>query len=334
MNSLFISDSNRKITEVGLSCSSAKLMPIGSILLCTRATIGELAIAEKPMATNQGFKNLVCKPDVNNIYFAYLLMTLKPEMIKRAIGTTFLEISKTELGDIDVMLPSFPEQEAIAETITAFDTHIENLSALIEKKRAIRDGALEDLISGRTRLEGFGGKVTETVLLGSLQEVKRGKRLVRSQLYRNGKFPVYQNSLEPLGYYDEANCLAESAFVIAAGNAGDIGFSETAFWAADDCYYFEHSEDLCQKYLYYSLLYKQSNIYTQTRRTSIPRLSRDILEKIPLLFPHVKEQEAIASVLTSMDEEITALEAERDKIAQIREGVMDDLLTGRVRLKV
>ena len=97
---MYIENSERKITEEGLQNSSARLLPVGTIIICTRATIGDLAIAKKPMTTNQGFKNLVCKNGIHNVYLAYLLQTLKDTMVSLAIGTTFLEISKKSLSAI------------------------------------------------------------------------------------------------------------------------------------------------------------------------------------------------------------------------------------------
>ena len=170
--------------------------------------------------------------------------------------------------------------------------------------------------------------------IGVIQKVGRGRRLVRSQLKKWGGYPVYQNSMVPLGYYDDTNCESHSVFIIAAGSAGEIGFSDTAFWAADDCYYFKHCSELCQKYLYYALLREQDYLRIQSRRTSIPRLSRDVIDDLQLSLPLIDEQQAIADVLTAMDDEIKALEDERNKMIQIREGAMDDLLTGRVRLAV
>lgn len=242
-------------------------------------------------------------------------------------------INGKEYASFRIPVTTKQEEEAIAATLSSFDNHIDNLTALIEKKKTIRDGVLADLMSGRTRLAGFSGEWEETTL-GKKIDVLRGKRLVRSQLSisSSGKFPVYQNSLLPLGYHEEFNCLPESVFVIAAGNAGDIGYSKTAFWAADDCYYFEHDDNIDQKFLCYNFLNRQAEIYTQTRRTSIPRLSRDILEKIKMRIPPLAEQKAIADILTSMDTEIQNLEAERDKMQAIQAGAMEDLLTGRVRL--
>ena len=149
---MYIDDSERKITEEGVQNSSARLLPAGTILLCTRATIGDLAIARRPMTTNQGFKNLVCNPDVHNIFFAYLLRTLKPIMLSLAIGTTFLEISKRNLSSIEISVPNYPEQKAIADVLTAMDKEIKDLEDERNKMIQIREGAMDDLLTGRVRL--------------------------------------------------------------------------------------------------------------------------------------------------------------------------------------
>ena len=276
------------------------------------------------------------RTDYDSKFLFYVLQkdSFVEEVINNCTGTSYPAINPKKLGSIKICIPlDIAEQKVIAATLSSFGTHIDNLTTLIEKKKAIRDGALFDLMSGRTRLAGFSGEWEETTL-GKKIDVLRGKRLVRSQLSisSSGKFPVYQNSLLPLGYHEEFNCLPESVFVIAAGNAGDIGYSKTAFWAADDCYYFEHDDNIDQKFLCYNFLNRQAEIYTQTRRTSIPRLSRDILEKIKMRIPPLAEQKAIADTLTSMDTEIQNLEAERDKMQAIQAGAMEDLLTGRVRL--
>lgn len=152
LHSMYISDSERKITHAGLIHSSASIVPAGAILLCSRATIGELAIATQPMTTNQGFKNLICKENVNNVFLAYLLMTLKNTMIKLARGTTFLELSKANLQSITISLPPLNEQIAIADTLTALDSEIQALTSERDKISQIRDGAMNDLLTGKVRL--------------------------------------------------------------------------------------------------------------------------------------------------------------------------------------
>lgn len=152
LKGMFIGDSERKISKSGLQNSSAQILPVGAILLCSRATIGELAIAEKPMATNQGFKNLVCRDGIDNIFMAYLLLTLKEVLISKAIGTTFLEISKTALEKIKIEIPKFCEQQVIAKVLTEMDEEISALEAERDKMIKIREGAMDDLLTGRVRL--------------------------------------------------------------------------------------------------------------------------------------------------------------------------------------
>jgi type I restriction enzyme S subunit len=126
-----------------------------------------------------------------------------------------------------------------------------------------------------------GAKV-EWKTLGEVAEIKRGRRLVKSQLEEIGKYAVFQNCMIPLGYYHESNVEADTTFIISAGSAGEIGYSNVDFWAADDVYYFATPANIKNKYLYYFLLTQQSIITGQVRRSSVPRLSKTAFEKICL----------------------------------------------------
>ena len=126
----YIFDSERKITGEGLKKSSAKLLPINSILLSTRATIGETSIIKKESTTNQGFQSLVVKENYNYEFIYYLIQLLKNEMLKRSSGSTFLEISKKEVEKILIKTPNLDEQNKIAQFLSVIDKKIE----LLEKK--------------------------------------------------------------------------------------------------------------------------------------------------------------------------------------------------------
>lgn len=121
--------------------------------------------------------------------------------------------------------------------------------------------------------------------VGELISPQRGRRLVKSQLEKVGSYAVYQNSMKPLGYYYESNAQAGATFVIVAGAAGEIGFSDDAFWAADDVYFFSESDAVNNKYLYHFLLTKQHEISSQVRRASVPRLSISIVERLEIPIP-------------------------------------------------
>ena len=161
------------------------------------------------------------------------------------------------------------------------------------------------------------GRDVEWQSIANLQMLNRGKRLVRSQLEETGLYPVYQNSLTPLGYFSEKNTLPNTAFIISAGAAGEIGYSETEFWAADDCYFFKVPRDILKdKFLYYFLLTQKTKIISQVRKASVPRLGRNSVENILIPIPPLNVQAEIVRILdafTAVTAELTQ-ELAREKI--------------------
>ncbi|WP_419573407.1 restriction endonuclease subunit S [Phascolarctobacterium succinatutens] len=133
--------------------------------------------------------------------------------------------------------------------------------------------------------------------LADVVTIKRGVRLIKKELKDNAKYPVYQNSLIPLGYYDDYNCEANKTMIITAGAAGDIVYSNTKFWAADDCFYFICNRYIDDKFLYYVLMSQQRGIYSKVRKASIPRLPRIVIEKIKLPVPPLEVQREIVRIL-------------------------------------
>ena len=154
----YINATERTITDAGLKNSAATVMPAGSILLCTRATIGELKINSIPMATNQGFKNITINNSGNAEFLYYLLQTKKNCMLDLAIGSTFLEISKTALIKIPLQIPMHDEQSKIADALSDIDNLVVVLEKQIAKKKAIKQGTMQELLTGNRRLPGFSGE--------------------------------------------------------------------------------------------------------------------------------------------------------------------------------
>ena len=155
---IIISKTEKCITEDGLKNSSADVLPSGSLLLCTRATIGDSKINSIPMATNQGFKNVVPFKDTCIKYLYYLLQTKKREMLEKATASTFAEISKSALCEIPLQAPEKQEQEQIAQVLFDIDALITDLQKLIQKKKNIRQGTMQMLVTGKKRLDGFSGE--------------------------------------------------------------------------------------------------------------------------------------------------------------------------------
>lgn len=148
----YIYNTESKITESGLKSSSATLLPKGALLLCSRATIGEVRIAGNEICTNQGFKSLVAHESICNEWLYYMVHILRFKMMERAIGSTFLEISKKDLSELDIAVPTFPEQCAIAQVLSDMDDEIGQLEKKLAKCQQIKQGMIQELLTGRIRL--------------------------------------------------------------------------------------------------------------------------------------------------------------------------------------
>ncbi|MCX5867790.1 MAG: restriction endonuclease subunit S [Proteobacteria bacterium] len=148
----YLSETERTISALGLASCSARLLPAGALLLCSRATIGEVKIAAGAVCTNQGFKSLICGKNVNNEFLYYLLLTMKAQMVEKAIGSTFLEISKKDSFLLEILLPPLPEQTAIATVLSDMDAEIAALEQRLAKTRDLKQGMMQELLTGKTRL--------------------------------------------------------------------------------------------------------------------------------------------------------------------------------------
>ncbi len=143
----------RTITEDGLKNSSAKLVPKGSLLVCTRATIGEMAISEHEMCTNQGFKNLIPNKKANVDFIYYLMCFSKHKLVSKASGSTFLELSKKDFEQLRFKVPEVKEQQKIASVLTAADQEIELLEAKLAHLKYEKKALMQQLLTGKRRVK-------------------------------------------------------------------------------------------------------------------------------------------------------------------------------------
>ena len=148
------------------------------------------------------------------------------------------------------------------------------------------------------------------IKLGECIKLVRGSRLIRSQLSQDQGYPVYQNSLKPLGFHTDYNCSGNTTFIICAGAAGEVGYSKEEFWAADDCFYCKCPKTISQRYLYHVLLNKQSYLLGRVRKASIPRLSHASIESMIIPVPPIEIQERIVYILDSFTQLTAELTAE------------------------
>ena len=161
----------------------------------------------------------------------------------------------------------------------------------------------------------------EYLRLDKVANVCRGTRVVKSQLSDTG-YPVYQNCLTPMGYFERSNCNAGTTFVICGGAAGNVGYTDVDCWAADDCEFIIGSNQVINRYIYYYLMTKQNYLLSKVRKASIPRLSPNIIKELEIPVPPLPVQEEIVRILDAF----TELQAELQKRQQQYNFYRDNLL--------
>lgn len=338
LNYNIINETLEHISHEAVVRTNLKIHQPGTFLMAitgleAAGTRGRCAIVGKPSTTNQSCLalNSTDKMGTDYLYWFYNFYS-ETLAFKYAQGTKQQSFTADIVRKLPIYCPKEKsEQTRIATSLSNIDALISELGRLIEKKRAIKQGAMQQLLTGKKRLKGFSEPWVEKKL-GEICDVKRGVRVTREALTTEGQYPVFQNTNYPLGYFNKYNVAANTPFVIVGGSAGLVGFSKSNYWAADDCAYFDNCEELNLVFLYYILLLRQNEIKRHVRTASVPRLDRKNIEDIVLSTPLLSEQSSIASVLTSMDEEISALEAKKAKYEQIKQGMMQQLLTGKIRL--
>ena len=156
LSTRYISDTARKITRKGVQASSASLLPAGTLLVCTRATIGSLAIAEREITTNQGFKSLVPTPEFDSDFLYYLFSHYARQFVRFACGSTFLELSKKDFERQAFLVPSLNEQKQIARILTKNDRELFNLQETRERLTTERTALMQQLLTGKRRVNTSG----------------------------------------------------------------------------------------------------------------------------------------------------------------------------------
>ncbi|MEQ0303304.1 restriction endonuclease subunit S [Klebsiella sp. CN_Kp088] len=153
LKSRYVFNTNKTISEKGLKNSSAKMLPKGALLVCTRATIGAMAISATEITTNQGFKNLVPNSDFSVEFLYYLFMFNVKELVRKSSGSTFLELSKSDFEKITFLCPCLDEQHKIASALTTVDNVINVLQQKLDYLKQEKKALMQQLLTGKLRVK-------------------------------------------------------------------------------------------------------------------------------------------------------------------------------------
>ena len=274
----------------------------GDVLLTIVGAIGRVAVVDTDLKAL--FQRSVCVIKLDNsvaisryVFFALQSSSVQSYIQVNAHGAAQKGIYLDNVSKIVVPLPPIEVQR---EIVRILDDYTENVVELQNQLALEITARQRQYTFYRNKLLTYDSK-TRIMPLKDVAEIERGTRVVRSQLTEAGLYPVFQNALTPMGYYDKANRLGNNTFLICAGAAGQIGYSDVDFWAADDCYTFKCCEKLENRYLFHVLKNNQHRIDAQVRRASIPRISREAVGNIRIPIPPLDVQNRIVNVLDNFE---------------------------------
>ena len=271
--------------------------------------------------------------------YCFTHRVVRYQIISNATYTTRALTNGRTLSTVWIAVPPAPEQRAIAEALSDVDGLLNALEALIVKKRAIKQATMQQLLTGRTRLPGFSG-AWETKRLMEIADCLDNVRVPLNETQRatmTGPYP-YCGANGVLDYVKDY-VLDDDVILIAedGGHFDEFLSRPIAYrmrgkiWVNNHAHILKAKSDYDQGFLYFSLVHK--NILPYLSGGTRAKLNKFEMYKIEVNVPDdTDEQSAIASVLSDMDAEIDALEQRRDKTRAIKQGMMQQLLTGRVRL--
>ncbi|ADE14213.1 restriction modification system DNA specificity domain protein [Nitrosococcus halophilus Nc 4] len=321
---------SQTLNDEGLRVS--KLFPRNTLFFTIAANIGDVGVASFETACPDSLIAIFPKPNVEKRWLFNALRSQKKKFEGLATQNAQLNINLEKLNPYLLALPPLPEQRAIAAALSDLDALIAALDKLIAKKRAIKTAAMQQLLTGKQRLPGFEGE-WEVKRLGDVSVVKTGKKNNEDKA-EDGKYPFFVRSqtVERINTYSFDG---EAILVPGEGGIGSIfHYVNGKFDYHQRVYKISNfAADTNGKFIYYCLLQTfNKQAMRNSVKATVDSLRLPTFIEFEFLAPCFDEQQAIATILSDMDAEITTLEARRDKTQAIKQGMMQELLTGRIRL--
>ncbi|MGH3955937.1 MAG: restriction endonuclease subunit S [Mycobacterium sp.] len=248
-------------------------------------------------------------------------------LISNSSGTTMASLNQEILGRVHVNLPTLLEQRRAAKGLNAADDLIAALERLIVKKQAIKQGMMQQLLTGRIRLPGFVRDWTDR-RLGDVLTIRHGRNQ-RSVESSSGTVPILATGGQ-IGWADRPLYSKPSVLIGRKGTIDRPQYQDRPFWTVDTLFYTEIAADADPRFLYY--LFQTVDWRSMNEASGVPSLSSTRIEGVEVRLPDLTEQVTIRGALDDTTAEITALDARLAKVRAIKTGMMQQLLTGRAQL--
>jgi type I restriction enzyme, S subunit len=341
-------DTQKRLSKKGFSLSRS--FPKDSILfVCIGSTIGKCGVASIELTTNQQINAIFPASAFSTDYLYYTVCAAAPKVRALAGEQAVPIVNKTQFSQTEVSLPPLPEQRAIATALSDVDTLLAKLDQFIAKKRDLKQATMQQLLTGQTRLPGFSGE-WEVKRLGDVSAMGSGGTPTSSvSAYYDGDYPWVSISdmtkggkvitrtdrnLSVDGLANSAAQIFPAGTVLYAmyASLGECSIAGMPLCTSQAILGIRPQERLNGDFLYYYLNSLKSAVKSMGQQGTQANLNKGMVQAFQLGLPSANEQTAIATILSDMDTELAALEARRDKTRALKQGMMQELLTGRIRL--
>lgn len=352
LNNKIIYDVNGRITQKGYDNTGTHMLPKNCVLIGLAGqgkTRGTAAYNKVELCTNQSIAAILPNSKYESKYLYFYIDSLYDKLRLLSAGDGGRGgLNKQILQNLEIAMPPLNEQRRIASALTSIDNLISSLGKLIEKKKNIKQGAMQQLLTGKTRLKGFTEpwvyrKISEIATTSSGGTPSRSipnyyygdiKWFTTTELKDNYLYDSVEHITREALNNSSAKMFSANTILMAMYGAtiGKLGVLKEPSTTNQACCAIK-CNDIVEIFLFYILLYNRKSIIEKGCGAGQPNISQAIVNELSFLVPPCeKEQQAIATILTKMDDEITALEAKRAKYEAIKQGMMQQLLTGKIRL--
>ncbi|WP_020007164.1 restriction endonuclease subunit S [Salinicoccus albus] len=362
-NNKYLYNTEDTITEEGLNRSSAKLIPENNVLMTSRASIGKCVINKIPTATNQGFTNFISKKyKIDSEFLYYQLLFHAKHFEQLGAGSTFKEISKSELRSYNINIPKqIQEQQKIANILSTVDEMIDKTEVILTQTEKVKKGLIQKLLTKGIDHTKF--KQTEIGYIPEEWEVKQFSECINvNPTYRLKKgenvpfveMAAVQENRKEISYFSERVVGISGGSRFSIGDTlfaritpctenGKIAFveemtSQFGMGSTEFIVFSPKKDQIIPQYVYYLVRshrirdYAIKRMIGTTGRQRVPKIV--FIEELFIGLPTKKEQQKIVDILTSVDNKIIAEEQKLSQLRSLKNGLMQQLLTGKQRVQV
>jgi type I restriction enzyme, S subunit len=327
------------ISRAEAKAVGSKVVPPGSVLMSCAGELGIVALTQNEIVVNQQLHVFIPGERIDAMFLLSALSYQKDQIANYGTKTAVPYLNKNSCNSIPIPLPTLGEQRAIATALSDVDALLGGLDRLIAKKRDLKQAAMQQLLTGKTRLPGFDGE-WEAVEFGDVASIRNAKvtpagtQCVELESISQGSGQLFRTTdatgLSSKYSFKKGDVLFGRlrAYLRKYWLASFDGVCSTEIWPL-----IARDGRLCGDFLH---LLVQTNDFVNAAGVSygthMPRSDWSVLKRFPVRLPRRPEQSAIAAVLSDIDGELSALVARRDKTGNLKQAMMQELLTGKTRL--